>query len=262
MNNGSILQKLIANRVLTPHSVAALKVALDGWHDTTIADFAGIPGTEVGKLFTFDDVSEIEISKTTSPVALPAGAWACRIGMNPFAARVLMKSGASQGSTSFYDNSVSAGLNGNVLISYAQDGTDFPTYGVGGVSEQTQILQMSDDFLTGKLKLCGCAIEVINTTPELTVGGLVTACNVPQPDSDSRYNSSILITAGAETGTQFQMPLRMVNGFPKNLKEMAKYSPFQNKAKDGVYINARLQFKDKTQNCSPIGPIIFDIEPV
>lgn len=256
-NNGSILNRLIQTKILSPQSVAALKVALDGWHDTTIGDFAGIPDRHVGKLFTFDDVAEISITKTSSPVALPAGPWACRIAANPFSSRTTLKPGACRGSMTTMDNSAPLSVTSNVLVSYTQDGTDFADVGVGGVSENTQLMSMSPEFLTSKLTLAGCAIEVVNTTPTLTVGGLVTACNVPQPSDASSYTTNVGISAGAGSGTMYPVPVRMVNTFPKNLTEMVKYSPFQDKAKDGCYINARMQFTPDMKQCVPKAPLIF-----
>jgi len=256
-NNKGVINRLIQDKILTANSVAALKVALDGWHDTTIHDFTGIPDKHVGKLFTFDDVAEIAISKTSSPVALPAGPWQVRIHAYPFGDRKLVKTGACRGSMTSWDDSVSTGILSNVNLSYAQDGTDFIGPGVGGVSEPTQIMQMSPEFLTSKLKLCGMAIEVVNTTPTLTVGGLVTACNVPQPTSKTMYSSQFVCSAGPRVNQTGFVPLRLVNEPPKNLSEMVKFSPFQNKAADGCYINARMQFQDETVDCMPVAPIVI-----
>jgi len=255
-NNGNVLNKLIAGRVLTPHSVAALKVALDGWHDTTISDFAGIPDRHVGRLFTFDDVSEVSINKLSSPVPLPAGSWSVRIAANPFGARTLMVAGTVNGSVSTYDGTSAPTVHSNVQLDYAQDGIDFIQGGAPGVNETASIMQMSPEFLTSKLKLCGCAIEVVNTTPQLTKGGLVTACNVPQPPLSSNFQTQAVVSAGVGVGSELFLPVRMVSAFPVNLAAMAKYSPFQAGAEDGVYINARMQFSDVTPTCMPIAPMI------
>jgi hypothetical protein len=257
VNNAGVLNRLIADKILTPHSVAALKVALDGWHDTTISDFAGIPDKHVGKLFTFDDVAEISVGKLSSPVPLGAGSWSLRISTYPIGGRTTFKNGACRGSMFTMDNASSLTVASNVNIAYALDGADFSDTGVGGATEQSQMMQMSPEFLTSSLKLCGMAIEVINTTPTLTKGGLVTACNVPQPQSTTSFCGNVGIATGVGAGTVYPLPMRMVNTPPKNLGEMVKFSPFQNKADDGVYINARMQFQDQTPYCMPVSPVLF-----
>lgn len=214
----------------------------------------------MGKLFTFDDVAEININKLSSPVALPAGNWAVRIHALPFATRTLMKVGACRGSMTSWDDSVALGILSNVNLTYSQDGVDFVGPGVGGVSENTQIMAMSSAFLTSKMKLCGMAIEVVNTTPLLTIGGLVTACNVPQPTSKTKWNSQFVCSAGARIGEVANMPLRLVNDAPKNLTDMVKFSPYQNKASEGIYINARMQFQDETVDCMPCAPIVLSTD--
>jgi len=257
-NNKGVLNKLIENKILSVHSVSALKVAMDGWHDTTISDFRGIPDKHVGQLFTFDDVAEVEISRTTSPVALPVGPWQCRIGAFPFGNIIPTSSGTLTGSA-IESNLASFGMLGNVQINYATNGADFAPTGVAGFSNDVQFLSMSSAFLTSKLKLCGLAIEVVNTTPQLTVGGLVTACNVPQPSSKSTFQCTIIDSANP-TATPANVGMRLVNSFPKNLKEMAKFSPFQGEAKQGCYINARMQFQDETPECMPICPVVLDTD--
>lgn len=257
-NNGHVLQRLIENKVLSPHSVAALKVAMDGWHDTTIADFRGIPDKHVGRLFTFDDVAETEISRSTAPGPPITGTWGCRVSALPIGNTISTSTAVLTGTLGNYTPSVTGAI-GNVNIHYKADAdANFPDVCVPGVSYEKQVLQMSNEFLTSKLKLCGLAIEVVNTTPTLTAGGLVTACNVPQPSSKSTFTCQLRgngLPAGAIPAS---VSCRMINCPPKNLKEIARFSPFQGDAKNGIYINARMQFQDETPECMPVCPMQMD----
>lgn len=252
--NGAILQRLIQNRVLNPHSAAALRVALDGWHDTTIHDFVGLPDKHVGKLFTFDDVAEITITKNSSPIPLDPGPWDVRIAVYPFGQTVSVKPGTCVGSSVVVNDSSSIQKVSNVTVSYAKSGTTFPDMGVGGVAENTQFMTMSNDFLTVGLKGINTAVEVVNQTNPLHAGGLVTACNVPQPSVDTNWNSGFCYQSN---GFYYTAPVRMVATPPKDLTEMVKYSPFQGDAKKGIYINTRMQYRSETVQAMPVAPLIF-----
>lgn len=252
-NNGSILQKLIANKVMSPQSVAALKVALDAWHDTTITDFSGIPDKHVGKVFTFDDIAEVSISKSSSPVPIASDKWSVRICAYPFGNELTLFSGNMIGSAIEVNNGGGATKVSNVLISYADDGVDFTPTGVGGVAEKTQFIGMDPKFLTSKLKVCGLGIEVINTTPALSIGGQVLAVNVPQNSRDTTWTAGLANTTG---GLFSLLPVRMVATPPKNPTEMVKFNPFQGMAKNGCYINARMQFEQNTPTSYPTAPLL------
>ena len=255
---GNVLAKLVASKTITEASASALKVATDPWHDTTINNFSGIPTTHVGKLFVFDDVQEITINKQSSPNALPAGKWSFRVGAFPFAARQSLRTGRIFGTGGSIDNSAPTNVVSNVLVSYAQDGTDFQTVGIGGVGEQNQFLQMSDQFMTAGLTLCGMGIEVIDTTPELYKGGMSTMCNIPQPTNKNKFCETIAVSAGPQANTTYTGNVRIVRGFPKNVSEMVRYCPRQDEAKKGAYLPARMQFEQTPNWAEPTAPVIMD----
>lgn len=251
----AILNQLVADRVLTPAGLAWLKLACDPWHDTAVNGFTGMPDQGIGKSVTFQVVREYQISKVTSPTALPAGNWSVRIGNFPILENAPVTPGLYYGDV--VSQAGTASLMVPVQVNYAAEGADFVDTAVGGIPN-AQGCSLPNDFTKGLVKVCGVGIEVINTTSTLHKQGLMSCCRMVQPEMEPF--TAYIGLAGNLWSFKTLTPIRTL---PKNLAEMALYPGYaQEEAKDGYYAPVALKFGKNRNYPVPISPLLLDDDPV
>jgi hypothetical protein len=205
------LQDLVNKDVISNDGSNWLKEVLDPFHDSQIPP-TGYPDTNVAS-------SVVQVIKKTQNIALgsvlnggvPAN-WDCHIVMWPMPSQSSAFSGNLELQT--------IGNNDGVLIApHVGSSSGFPIGGVTayevpagqntyfnlGVFDPFQsTLELDDAYLTGNFRIIGMGLEVVNTTSELNVQGLVTVYRQPEPGIDpySAVITNYLGTAAQGVGVQ------------------------------------------------------------
>lgn len=245
--------------MLTPAGLAWLTAAVDPWHDTAITGMHGMPDQGVGNSITFQVIQEYQISKNNSPVTLPAGNWAVRIGNFPTLIKQVMITGNFMGEVVTQDANIAA--NQRVMIpvqvNYAQDGVDFADLGVNDINPQG--CSLPTEYTAGILKVCGMGIEVINTTAQLNLQGMMSCARMTQPTTESYVSYVGLTTPPLAWATKALTPIRSL---PKNLAELALYPGFsQDLAKNGYYAPVVLRFGRYGDYPVPLSSLVLTEDP-
>jgi hypothetical protein len=252
-----MINDLVVGRIISEPGGKWMTLALDPYHDTPVEDFHGVPDQEVGKSVCYAVTQEYQISKNNSPVALPPGNWSCRVASFPIITPFDVKDGLFYGDV--VTQSTTAHLLNPVQVNYAVDGANFPDTAVPGLPGNPQGCSLPSIHTKGIIKIAGCGIEIVNTTAQINLQGLMSMCRMSQPDAEP-YHTYVALTSPANAwGTTSVTPIRTV---PKNLSEMALYPGFaQDLAANGYYAPVFLKVDRHLHYPTPTGGLLLTEDP-
>jgi len=179
----SIIDRMIANRQLTPEGMNWLTLATDPFHDVALPP-TGYPDLNVCPSLVQCFTSTVSIG---SPASTGSGPWEAHIFLAPFSA-MIQNSGASSLQafpysylTSTIGAAPTAGVWPTILPGYnvlsGIVGQDWQQ--TAGYLNATAALHYPVSACGGLYRMIGCGVEVVNTTAELYKSGSVTCYRAP-----------------------------------------------------------------------------------
>lgn len=224
-----------------------LILATDPWHDNPVSDVHGMPDAEIGDSLVFPVTQELQIKK---PSSLAAGNWGVKIASYPLAAQVDM-SPADRDDIFFRETSATDFAIAPVCCTFANDGSDFPDL---PTDADAQFIQLPETYTRGPFKIIGMGIEVINTTSELYLQGLVTSVRMNQPVDETCFAAFLPLGGGG-----FNLAsASFIRRTPKNLSEALLIpGSVQWHAKEGSYSTVTMR-PGKSSQISPVRPVLLN----
>jgi len=271
-----VLDKIGAKLGLTPSGKEWLIAAVDPYHDAPI-NCCGYPDNN-------EAASVVQVVKLSQALVAPSqagsGNWDCHIHQFPW-----MEGGAGMGGnfaqTTNGNQITGTGsfLFGNSVVTPSQVGPSNSTWGgmvvdsvaSGALTYQYAELGTSSSpfqvqlapYLTGEYRIVGMGFEVINTTAELNVQGLVTCYRQPVSNLDSAKSTLVCsgpITSGgsANVTTAFAYPdLLLTNTPPATPGEaLLLEGSKQWKAKDGCYVVSTFNSSENPPGANATSPVL------
>lgn len=224
-----------------------LVLATDPWHDNPVSDVHGMPDSEIGDSLVFPVTQELQIKK---PSSLAAGNWGVKIASYPLAAEVDM-SLADRVDVFFQETSATDYAIAPVCCTFANDGSDFPDLPTGA---DAMFVQLPSEYTKGPFKIIGMGIEVINTTSELYLQGLVTSVRMNQPVDENCF--AVFKPYGG--GGNNLSSAAFIRRTPKNLSEALLIpGSVQWHAKEGTYSTVTMR-PGKSSQISPVRPVLLN----
>jgi len=252
----------IGNRLgLTPAGAEWLKAAADPFHDTPL-QVVGYPDVN-------EAASVVQVVRLSAPLSVPStvsspNTWDCHIHSFPWMA---VASGAfgqwagnSQGNAGLGFGAFQITETGNVGTAICPMGNigvcSVPSGNPTWDSAMTQtngtlnfpLQQGLAPYLRGEYRIIAKGWEVVNTSAELTVQGLVTAYRQPFEDTDSAKSIVAYFSTNGLTpaSTVFGWPSVVIDSYPPQSSGSALLldGSKQWKAKDGVYITDTLNSQE------------------
>jgi len=234
---------------ITPEGTQWLKAAVDPFHDTPL-QVCGYPDTNEASSV----VQVVRVSAQVSAPAAATGNWDCHFHSFPWMSVTPGAVGVIQGNslaptTAGFGPILFAGTNvptdssscpmGNIGYHAVPAGN--PTWLSNAVQPNVQfpLLSTLGPYLTGEYRIIARGWEVINTTSELNIQGLVTVYREPYPDIDSAKSTLVYRASSSTNGNGlFGYPDVLWDVFPPQSSGSALLldGSKQWKAKEGCYI--------------------------
>jgi hypothetical protein len=271
-----VLDKIGARLGLTPSGKEWIIAAVDPYHDSPV-NCCGYPDNN-------EAASVVQVVKLSTalvaPTAAGSGNWDCHIHQFPW-----MEGGNGQGA--LWSNTTTGNqitgfgslLLGNSLTAPNLVNPSTTRWGgmvvdsVASGANTFQYLELGTSiapfqtslapYLTGEYRIIGMGFEVINTTSELNVQGLVTVYRQPVSSLDSAR--SVLITSGpifssggTVSTTEFGYPDVLVTNTPPATPGEALLldGSRQWKAKDGCYVVSTFNSTENPPGQNNISPVM------
>jgi len=271
-----VLDKIGARLGLTPTGKEWLIAAVDPYHDTPV-NCCGYPDNN-------EAASVVQVVKLSTPLVVPASAgsgnWDCHIhqfpwmeGGNGVGANWSQTTNGNQitgfGSILLGESIVtpspvapSTTRWGGLVVDAVASGANTFMYNESGTSTSPFQAQLQP-YLTGEYRIIGMGFEVINTTSELNIQGLVTCYRQPVANLDSA--KSVLVTSGplpSSGGT-----VQTLNwGYPDILntntppattgEALLLEGSKQWKAKDGAYVVSTFNSNENPPGANNTSPFL------
>ena len=169
------LERLLRQGDIAPHEVAYIAAATDPYHDTALSELLGAPDLYTGKSV----VETIPVSITaSSPYGPGTGSYNIRVVTNPImgsqqCVRANRFDSQVQLQTASPGNIVTvSSLDVDFFLGATGNFSDYPVNPLHGT--------LPPDVLDGSVKVLGCGLEIVDTTPELYKGGITYAARTPQ----------------------------------------------------------------------------------
>lgn len=250
-----ILEKIGARLGITPAGAEWLKAAADPFHDTPL-NVCGYPDIN-------EAASVVQVVRLSAPLSVPGNVtspntWDCHIHSFPWMMYDVGFLGAWSGSAGSIPGHGPFALGGitnnacpmgNIGVCSVPSGNNTWDSGltIGGGDLSFPLAPELAPYLRGEYRIIAKGWEVINTSAELTVQGLVTVYRQPFPDTDSSksilaYSSAV----GSPPSTAVGYPSVVIDDFPPNTSANALLldGSKQWKAKEGVYITDTLNSQE------------------
>lgn len=190
----TIIDSLLANRMLTPDGLNWLTIATDPFHDTALRP-AGYPdinsSNTITQCFTFT-------ANIVAPAAAGVLPWDCHVWLAPLSALT----GATQTNTTAVLNMYNYFPKQGLITPIATSPSVFPGYNcmvmptgtdwqnlvpAGNVTAGSVNLGFPGTCNGGQFRLVAAGFEVVNTTPDLYRGGAVTCYRAPSRVDPAQY---------------------------------------------------------------------------
>jgi len=256
----NVMSTLLTNRVLTPETLAALTARHDPYHDEEIK-FCGMPTQDAQNVFCWNDVGSIDISLATAPQLLDVTKpYSVCISTYPIGQVAPVAPGICYGSTTGTYDDQPVGLIYPMTVTYSQNGEDFPQVASMSPPNPNAIQGMVIDpqLMNEKTAVCGWGIEVINSTPLLDIGGMLTTAVVPQNDMCDNFAADFIVATGSAAGDQYgPFQCKLIKGAPLNQQDLLRYQgSMQWNAKEGIYAVVPVNFQGEIESPFPCGPMV------
>jgi len=233
--------------------------AVDPYHDSPL-NVSGYPDTN-------EAASVVQVVKLSTTLAAPSGVsgnWDAHIHQFPWLGSALNTSTQFlQGSDSGNVFLIGTGANPSGSswngLSVDRVASGNATYAYAGTTVTNPFTTQLTPYLSNEFRVIGMGFEVINTTSELNIQGLVTSYRQPMPDLDCA--KTILVnnwTSNAPSGGGnygYMDVLRSVPPPPSTNAAMLLEGTRQWKAKEGCYVVPTMNSSEVptgTNNCSLI----------
>jgi hypothetical protein len=256
----NVIGTLLQNRVLTQETLAALTARHDPYHDEEIK-FCGMPTQDGQNVFCWNDVGSVDISIGTAPQLLDTTKpYSVCITTYPIGQPAPVAPGTCYGSVTGIDDAAAVGLLNPMTITYSQNGEDFPQVAALSPVNPNAVQGMSVDpeLMNEKTAVCGWGLEVINSTPLLDIGGMLTTAVVPQNDMCDNFAAQFLLATGSAAGDSYgPFQCKLIKGAPLNQADLLRYQgSMQWNAKEGVYAVVPINFQGEIESPFPCGPMV------
>lgn len=271
-----VLDKIGAKLGLTPSGKEWLIAAVDPYHDTPV-NCCGYPDNN-------EAASVVQVVKLSTALVAPAAAttgnWDCHIhqfpwmeGGNGNAGNFSQTTNGNQitGTGVFlFGNSITTPTNvaasntlwGGMVVDSVASGANTFQYTDLGTSIAPFQTQLAP-YLTGEYRVVAMGFEVINTTAELNLQGLVTVYRQPTAALDSAKSTlvttgPILTSGGSNAIVNFGYPdLLLTNTPPATPGEaLLLDGSKQWKAKDGVYVVSTFNSSENPPGANATTPVL------
>jgi len=246
-----ILNKMGAALGITEAGKEWLKCAVDPFHDTPL-NVCGYPDTN--EAASIVQVVRVSTNLAVLPNVTTGANWDCHIYSFPdLSANGFLKGLTSdpnwaggQFGSCVLSGSGSASAWGNLSVCIVPSGQNTFDSGATSFNGPQQPLQAQlAPYITGSnYRIIGMGYEVINTTSDLNIQGLVTVYRQPAPVLDSAQTAAFYVNSQGATPPQLQLGYGSVvydNAPPNNSgSALLLDGSKQWKAKEGVYITNTL----------------------
>lgn len=246
---------------MTQETLAALTARHDPYHDEEIK-FCGMPTQDAQNVFCWNDVGSVDISINTAPQSLVTDQpYSVCIMTYPIGQPAGVVPGQCYGSMSTVDDTQPVGIINPITITYSQNGDNFPQVAALNPvnSGAVQGLTIDPALMNEKTAVCGWGIEVINSTPLLDIGGMLTTAVVPQNDMCDTFSSQFVVSAGGDAGSVFgPFSCKLIKGAPLTQADLLRYQgSMQWNAKEGIYAVVPINFQGEIESPFPCGPMVI-----
>ncbi len=270
-----ILDRLAKETHLTEAAKQWLITVLDPFHDTPL-NCTGVPDGQTGNSVTQTIKSSMTI---TAPTGLADGElWKCNVVMSPFfsagANTLHFTTAYSKGNTSLIEISPNQGGYREVapitVTKCRNDNTTNWLNPFGGLNnanslQQFDKLDLNANYTGGDYRIISQGFEVLNTTNELNIQGLVTTYRVPVPAfSECSAVTTYQFKDGDLTKAAFAGSVDMltVQAPPTTSQEALRLpNTKQWKAKEGCYVVAHLNDPETKINNNRFVMPYIDFDP-
>jgi len=248
-----LLAKLALETGMTEPGREWLKAALDPFHDTPIA-CTGYPDTTCGASV----VQCYKASATyTCPSSVTSGNWDVAFYMDSSPMQYSLQSFTVVGTTQFPVYSTVAATSlasfGGVSVVGVPSGTPITPY-VAPSSGALGSIALPSSFTSGSYRIIAAGFEVVNTTAEINLQGLVTVYRQCTPNSSSAGTAPIFLGSGGLPNTGCNLSSLVCPTPPSTLAQALQLSgTLQWAAKDGCYV---VQTMNSTDN-----PVVSAVTP-
>jgi len=221
-----------------------------------------MPTQDAQNVFCWNDVGSVDISIATAPQTLDTTKpYSICFSTYPIGQPAPVAPGACFGSITTVNDTLPVGLLNPMNITYSQNGDDFPQVAALTPTNAGAIQGMTFDpsLMNEKTAVCGWGIEIINSTPLLDIGGMITTAIVPQNDMCDNFASTFVLSAGPNTGDAYgPFQCKLIKGAPPNQAELLKYQgSMQWNAKEGIYAVVPINFQGEIESPFPCGPMVL-----
>jgi len=271
-----VLDKIGAKLGLTPSGKEWIIAAVDPYHDTPV-NCCGYPDNN-------EAASVLQVVKVSTALVVPtaagSGNWDCHIHQFPW-----MEGGNGAGcnwSNTTNGNQITGNgtlLFGNSIVTPTPVGDSTTRWGgmvVDSVASGSNTFQYVETgtsiapfqtqlapYLTGEYRIVGMGFEVINTTAELNVQGLVTVYRQPVSNLDSAKSvlaltGPILTSGGTVASQNIGYPDVLVTNTPPATPGEALLldGSKQWKAKDGCYVVSTFNSSENPPGVNNTSPVL------
>lgn len=185
-----IIESLANNNIITPEGAEWIKAALDPFHDTDV-NCKGFPDIVVSP-------SVVQLVKVTASISCPSaittGTWDVNIFQLPWFTTEPVDLWTKTNQVIYSPVNASITLGGITAVA-VQSGTS-TAYGVAGTHFLTP-LSVADSYFDGPARVIAGGMEIVNTTAELNLQGLVTVYRQPLATPLAQEGWCISSPAGA-----------------------------------------------------------------
>lgn len=258
----NVIGKLLESKVLTQETLAALQARHDPYHDSEI-HFCGMPTQDAQNVFCWNDVGSVDISLQTSPATLnPALPYNICVMTYPIGEVATVTPGQCFGSVVGINDppGTSGCIMAPIAITYSQGAAAFPQLPIfPTVSTAVQTLAPDPSLMNEKTACCGWGIEIVNSTPLLDIGGMLTTAVVPQNDMTDAFSVRMIEATGADPGADIgYFQTKLIKGAPLDQQTLLKYQgSMQWNAKEGIYAVVPINFQGEIESPFPCGPMVI-----
>lgn len=155
--------------------------ACDPYHDAPLS-IMGYP--DVNEAASVTQVVKFS-AQISAPTAVPTGNWDCHIHQFPWLRTSSLAGGVNNTIDFIINSGALSASNTWGGLAYDSVAPGAPTFHYTNSSIVSPFDSAIGAYTTGEFRLIGMGFEVINTTSELNVQGLVTTYRYPMPDLDS-----------------------------------------------------------------------------
>lgn len=245
-----ILDRLVANQVLTPHGRDFLIAALDPMHDTQLPNLCGWPDLA-------DQPSVVRVFKTSKTISGydETQPWDCVVRTLPILNASAVHTCNRIQNNIYAQDTANEYPIGPVVITAYEKGQSWSLF--PNTPPATWVMALPDEVASGNGRLIGMGVEVNNVTAEIYKQGTTTVWRTPQQQGRVSNWNSVLPTGNPTPYSVGSFSGRDVSWGPRNEQEaMLLSGSRQWKAADGAYCVVPFMSSD-----NPIEPAEY-IEPM